>query len=124
MSNQPESDPSAATAPFALVQLAAGYWLSQAVYVAAKLGIADLLAQGPRSAAQLAEAVEAHPDSLYRILRALAGAGMFTEDSDGRFALTPLAEHLRSDVPTTVRNYIIMLGSSWPWRAWGELLAR
>jgi hypothetical protein len=122
MSDQPESEPDATIAPFALVQLATGYWLSQAIYVAAKVGIADLLAQGPRSAAQLAESVGAHPDSLHRILRALAGAGVFREDGDGRFALTPLAEHLRSDVPTTVRNYVIMLGSGWLWRAWGELL--
>ena len=66
--------------------------MAQAVYVAAQLGIADVLAiEGPRSAGDLAERVGADPDALFRVLRALAGVGVFTERTDGTFALNPLA---------------------------------
>ena len=122
MRNQEKSAPTAATAPMSLIGIATGYWLSQALFVAAKLGIADLLANGPRSAPQLAEIVDVHPGALYRILRALAGAGVFTEDTNGRFELTPIGECLRSDTPSTVLPYILMFGSEWHWRAWGELM--
>ena len=68
-------------------QLMTGYRVSQALYVAAKLGIADLLADGPRNAEDLARSAGAHPPSLHRLLRALASVGVLAED-EGRFALT------------------------------------
>src|SRR5688572_4545285 len=84
-----------------------GYWLSQALYVAAKLGLADLLKDGPRTADELALATKTHPRSLYRLLRALASVGVFAEHDKRRFSLTPLAECLRSDVPGSQRAMAI-----------------
>ena len=81
------------------------YQVSQAIHVVATLGIADLLEDGPRSADELAEATGAHATALYRILRALASVGVFAEETDGRFGLTPLAEHLRTDVPGSLRSW-------------------
>jgi hypothetical protein len=102
-------------------RLITGYWNTQALYVAAKLGIADLLASGPRSANDLAQATNVHAPSLYRLLRALASLGVFAEDGGGRFQLTPLAACLRSDVPGSQRTLAIMSGEE-QYRAWGELL--
>src|SRR5579859_4528800 len=82
-----------------MVRLATGHWVTQALYAAAKLGIADLLAEGPLTPADLAHSAGADAGSLSRVLRALASEGVFAEDSAGRFALTPLAECLRADVP-------------------------
>ena len=105
----------------ALLQLAAGFWISRAISVAAKLGIADLLGEGPRGCDDLARATGVHAPTLYRLLRALAGVGVFAEAEDGRFALTPMAECLRTDAPNSIRAYAIMLGEDWFWRAWGDL---
>lgn len=80
-----------------------------ALRVVSDLGIADHLAAGPRSAGELAEATGTHEDSLYRVLRALAGQGLFTEDRQRRFALTALSELLRSDHPHTVRRMFQMI---------------
>jgi hypothetical protein len=75
-----------------------GYQVSQAIAVAARLGIADLLAGGPLDCDALARATEAHPDALYRLLRFLAGEGVFSEVAPRRFGLTPLADLLRTDL--------------------------
>lgn len=104
-----------------LARLMSGYWLSQAVYVAAKLGLADALHAGPRTAVDLARESGAHAPSLYRLLRALASIGIFAEDDDARFTLTPLAEPLRSDVPGSQRALAIMMGEE-HYRAYGDLL--
>lgn len=120
--SQDGSNTAAASASMALLQMASGSWIGQAVHVAAKLGIADLLEDGPKSPAALAEATGAHADALHRLLRALASLGVFAEEADGRFALTPTAEGLRTNAPDSLRAYAIMLGESWHWRAWGELL--
>src|SRR5215218_2263243 len=84
--------------------LISGGWIAQAVGVAAELGIADLLADGPKSSNELAQATGSHPRALYRLLRTLASIGVFTESAPRRFALTPMAELLRSDSPTSVRG--------------------
>ena len=99
-----------------------GSWVAQAIYVAAKLQIADLLRDGPQASTALAETTGAHPRALYRVLRALASVGIFSEDEQGRFSLTPLAEPLRSDVPGSVRAFSVMQGSEWAWRSWGEIM--
>lgn len=104
-----------------LFHLVGGYWHTQAIYVAAKLRIADHLNDGPRTMEELAEATGAHTGSLYRLLRALASIEIFAEDSDGRFSLTPLAEPLRSNFEGSQRSMAIMRGE-WQYRAWGELL--
>lgn len=104
-----------------MARLISGYWISQAIYAAAKLGLADLLKNGPRTAEDLAHATQTHAPSLYRLLRALASVGVFAEDDQRRFSLTPLAETLRSDVPGSQWSMAIMMGEE-HYRAYGELL--
>jgi len=105
----------------ALQNMILGKWVSQAVSVAAKLGIADSLKEGPRSCDELARMNQVDSPSLYRLLRALASMGVFTEVADGRFALTPVAEFLRSDVQGSLRAVAMMSGEDWTWRPWGDL---
>src|SRR5258708_24063079 len=105
-----------------LWRMIGGYHLSQLVPVAAKLRIADQLAGGARTVAQLAAATNTHADSLYRVLRTLAGMGIFYEEEDYRFRLTPAAEMLRSGVPGSLRAHAEAAGEEWQWRPWGALL--
>lgn len=109
------------TAQDQVARLLTGFWTTQTIYVAAKLGIADCLRQGPQTAAELARLTQTHPDALYRLLRALASLGLFAEDDRQRFSLTPLANCLRSDVPGSLQPLAIMRGE-WQYQAWGELL--
>ena len=102
-------------------QMLTGYWVSQALYVAAKLGLADLLAAGPQSSANLAAQTGTHAPSLYRLLRALGSFGIFREETPDRFALTALAEPLRTDVPNSVRGLAIFAGDPQSWLPWGDL---
>jgi hypothetical protein len=102
-------------------QIFAGCWITQGVWVAAELGIADLLVNGPRTAEELAEKTQTHGGALYRVLRALASVGIFAQDPDGRFSLTPHANLLRSDVADSQRSFAIMMGAEFH-KAWGELL--
>ncbi len=88
----------------ALWQLISGSERIQLLYVAAKLGIADLLKDGPRGSDELAKSIGAHPRTLYRVLRALATLGVFTENEDGTFDLTPLSELLQTGVPESLRS--------------------
>ncbi|HEY7154858.1 MAG TPA: methyltransferase, partial [Gemmataceae bacterium] len=104
-----------------IARMLTGYWIAQSLHVAAQLGIADLLKDGPQTVAHLAEATGTHARSLYRLLRALASESVFVEDEQGRFALTPLGECLRSDVPNSQRSMAIMNGEE-HYRCWGELL--
>jgi ubiquinone/menaquinone biosynthesis C-methylase UbiE len=76
---------------------------------------------GPKDCDELARANQVDAGSLYRLLRALAGVGVFVEVDDHRFGLTPIAEFLRSDVPRSLRAVAIMAGEDWTWRPWGEL---
>lgn len=110
-----------ASPPDLMNRLIAGYCTTQVVYVAAKLGIADLLHEGPRTAADLAAATGTHAPSLYRLLRAAASLGVFQETAPQTFELTPLAEQLRSDIPTSQRALAIMSGEE-HFASWGELL--
>jgi ubiquinone/menaquinone biosynthesis C-methylase UbiE len=104
-----------------LLQLTSGYWVSQAIYVVAKLGIADILKDGSKSCEDLAKATGAHVQSLSRIMRALASVGVFAEIDGGRFGLTPLAGPLQAGAPDSMCAWAIMLGEE-SYRAWGELL--
>jgi SAM-dependent methyltransferase len=101
--------------------MATGYWLSRCLYVAAKLGLADALAAGELSVETLAQKVGANPDALYRVLRALASVGVFSETENRSFRLTPLATYLQKDVPGSVRSLTIMMGEE-HYHAWGNLL--
>src|SRR5262249_1970113 len=103
-----------------LDQMITGYWISQAIYAAAKFGIADHLKDGPKTVAELAGATGTNPDALYLLLGALASVGIFTEGESRRFALTPLAEPLQSDVAGSKRALALMSGDE-QFRAWAEI---
>jgi hypothetical protein len=98
-----------------------GYQVSQALHVAAALGLADLLAAGPQSSEDLAAACGAHPDSLYRLLRALATIGVLDAEADSRFALTEVGAELRSDVPGSEHAHAVFIGRDYHWNAWSQL---
>lgn len=102
-------------------QMFGGSWITQGIWVAAELGIADLLTDGSRTAGELAEKTHTHSNALYRVLRALASVGIFAEDAHGRFSLTPLADLLRTDASASQRPFAIMMGAEFH-GAWGELL--
>ncbi|WP_224369576.1 acetylserotonin O-methyltransferase [Hyalangium versicolor] len=104
-----------------LVDLGFGFILSGALAAATELGVADRLVQGPKSPALLAEELGADADALFRVLRLLASAGVFTEDSEGRFSLTPSSELLRSQVPGSLRDAVLMLTQKIFWAPTGEL---
>jgi ubiquinone/menaquinone biosynthesis C-methylase UbiE len=105
-----------------MTQMILSYMTTQAIYVAAKLGIADLLKDGPRSSAELAKETGTQARALYRVLRALAGIGVFTEVEPDCFALTPLAETLRSDTHGSLRGTAIYMGDDWHLRVWGDIM--
>jgi hypothetical protein len=92
-----------------LVQMALAYWTSRLLYAAAHLGLADHLAQTPKTAAELAEPTATDAPSLYRLLRTLASFGIFTEDPAHRFALTPLGEALKTGAAGSVRSTVLTM---------------
>lgn len=114
-SNQPD-------ARWALHRLITGHYVSRAVYVAAKLGIADLLKDGPRNCSGLAAATHTHAASLQRLLRLLASAGVLAETEDGDFHLTSIGELLRSDAPESQYRQAMLFAGPYQQRAWSRLL--
>jgi O-methyltransferase len=106
-----------------LQELIGSMRVTQLIYVAATLGIAEQLKDGPKSIAELASTAAVDPNALYRVLRALASHGIFAETGESHFALTPQAELLREDVPGSLRAWAMMLGGESFWKPWGELLA-
>jgi SAM-dependent methyltransferase len=109
------------SAPAALFQMATGYWVSQAIYVAAKLGIADLLKDGPQSCVALAAATGSDGPSIFRLMRALASVGVFSHVGRDCFALSRLAESLQADIPGSLRAMVITIGEI-HYQACGNLL--
>jgi hypothetical protein len=107
--------------PFALFRMITGYYVSRAIYVVARLGIADHLSEGSLRVDDLAKATATHAPSLKRVLRLLASAGVFAEEADGRFALTPIGACLRADVPGSMRATALLFGGITQ-QAWGDLL--
>src|SRR5262245_56071022 len=105
-------------------QLLLGFMATQAIHVAAKLGIADLVRETPKTADELALATQTHGPSLQRLLHMLTGVGIFAEDAAGRFRHTPLSETLRRDHHQSLRNVAVMWGGPFLWRPWGELYER
>lgn len=105
-----------------LLQMAMAHWTSHVVYVAAKLGLADLLAKGPMSAEQLAERTETHAPSLYRLMRTLASLGIMSEDTSHRFSLTPIGEAMKTGAPGSARSTILTISSPWWAAGFGELM--
>jgi len=101
-----------------LLEIVNSAWMPQALRTAAELGVPDLLADGSRTAADLASASGAHTASLHRLLRALVTIDVLVEDDDGAFALTPMGGLLRADVDGTVRAWTIYQGRD-VWDEWG-----
>src|SRR5215510_12461868 len=105
-----------------MLQMITGFWVSRTIYVAAKLGLADLVKDGAKTAEELAKATGTHPPSLYRVLRALASVGVFVEDDQRRFAQTPLSETLRSDIMGSLRAMAMAELGQEHFPAWGNLM--
>lgn len=115
------SDGGGESARDSLFRFLSGFRLTQALYVSAKLGMADRLAAGPKDAETLAREVGVDPDRLFRVLRALASFGVLSLDGAGRFRLTELGEYLRTDVPGSLEAFAVFSGEE-SYRAFGELL--
>ena len=105
-----------------MFRLIMGRWVSQLIYVAAKLELADRLKHGPRTAEELATAAEVQAPALYRVLRAMASVGVFAETKGKRFKLTPLAATLQKAVPGSMHAAALMLGEKYLQDAWAQLL--
>jgi hypothetical protein len=110
------------SAAFSLLELMQGSVLTQAIAAAAKLGIADVLADGPLAAEEIANRVGADPEATYRLLRMLSGYSVFAVQPDGRFDLTPMADALRDDAPDSMRGMAVLMGHPVLWEDWGHLL--
>ncbi|HYV25702.1 MAG TPA: methyltransferase [Pyrinomonadaceae bacterium] len=107
--------------PLQMLQLMSGFWISRCVYIIAKLGIADLLKEGPKNAAELASASGAHAPSLFRVLRALAAVDVLTQSDDNRFGNTPMSETL-CEGPASLRWFAMTELGEEHYPAWGELM--
>lgn len=105
----------------AMIRLVVGAYAAQAICVAARLGVADVLATGPQPVDVIARRVGAHESALYRLLRALGDVDVVAELDDRSFALTPLGEILRSDVPGSLRAWATLIGMPFWHRSWSEL---
>lgn len=109
-------------APIVLLDLIMSSMVTQAIGVAAKLAIADILRDGPLDGDQIAAAAGSDADATSRLIRTLAGHGIFQELSDGRFALTPLADALRADAQWSMRGMALLLSHPLHWEDWGHLI--
>lgn len=105
-----------------IMQLSMGAMVTQAIFVAAKLDIADILADGEKHIDEIAREAGAHSPSLYRILRSLASLGVFNETQARTFANTPLSEVLRADIPGSMRDSMIFMGEPWHYNVYGNML--
>jgi hypothetical protein len=110
-----------AASPADLVRMVNGMMVSQVLHVIATLGVADLLAAGPRTSEDLAPVVHAIPRPLYRLMRAAASLGVLAEDETGAFCLTPLGQYLRTDHPQSVRGWAVYAGDPAFWGTWQHL---
>jgi ubiquinone/menaquinone biosynthesis C-methylase UbiE len=106
----------------ALTQMIMGSLGAQSIYVAAKLGISDLLADGPKTVEDLASATNTDAPSLYRVLRALSSLGVYFEEENKTFRLNEFAELLGSKCPKSLRDVAIFMGEDWHWNVWGRTL--
>ena len=111
----PDPDRAASTLPphLQLIEMGTAYRVSRIVYAAAKLGLADHLAAGPRSAAELAGPLKLHAASLHRLMRTMASLELLAERPEQRFALTALGEALKTGAPSSARASLLMIGSRW-----------
>lgn len=105
-----------------LIQMGMGFWVSRILYAAAKLSLADRLAEGPKSAAELAGQTNTYAPALYRLMRTLAGLGVLTEDSSQRFTLTALGQALQIGAPGSARATILALAGDMWYQGWQHIL--
>jgi hypothetical protein len=105
-----------------LMQLASGCLVAPAIYIVAKLGIADILRDGPKTSAEIAELTGADPDSLYRVLRATSSVGVLVEQPGRSFANSPVSETLREDWPRSTRAMTLWMLEPAHWVVYGELM--
>jgi hypothetical protein len=104
-----------------LQQLIQGFQVTQCIYVAAKLGITDMLKDGPRTSEELAQATGTHAPSLYRVLRLLTAVGLLTEGEAYSFALTPLGAYLQTGVPGSMHDTVLCYSEKTPLARLGGL---
>lgn len=114
--SEPSPDPAAT-----LLQLINGYQVSQAIHVAVTLGIPDLLGSGSCTNGELAARTQSHPPALYRLLRALASAGILHEHPDEVFSLATLGQGLRSDAEQSLAGWAAFMGRPYQWQLWSNL---
>ena len=107
--------------PAAVFRLITGMWAAKAAATAASLRIPDVLAQGPKTADEVARAIGANPAAVYRLMRGIASVGVLAATPDGKFGLTPVGEILRSDVPGSMRSAIVAEMAPGHWLPWGDL---
>lgn len=119
MNQQPQPEPK--PPHLEMLEIATGHFRSQAIYVAAALGIADLLEDGPKNCGELSRAAGAHPEALYRLLRALVSIGVFERNKNGDFQLNRLASTLLRNSPNSVRNAALLAGARFHWDSWSHL---
>ena len=105
-----------------MLSMITGFWVSRSLYIAASLGVADLLKGGPKTISDLAAATGTHDGSLYRVLRALASVGVFQETAPGQFSTTALSATLESDIPASLRAFAMAELGQEHYRAWEDLM--
>ena len=108
--------------PEVMFKMITGYWVSQTVGALARLGVCDLLVDGPRRADALASEVGADPSALFRVMRAAASVGVLRQHDDDQFSLTPIGETLRSNVPGSMRDMAIAQTAVGHWAPWGAFI--
>ncbi|TNY36150.1 methyltransferase [Thermomonospora catenispora] len=111
------------SAAYSLLELIQGAVITQAIFAAARLGVADVLADGPLPAEEIAKRVGSDPDATYRILRTLSGYGVFARRPDGRFENTPMSDKLRDDAQDSMRGMALLMGHPLLWEEWGHLIS-
>lgn len=104
-----------------LLQMFMGYRITQALYVTAKLGIADFLKERPKTSDVLANELSIKSNELFRVLRLLASVGVLMQNEKNEFSLTQTGQYLRTDIEDSLRNLIIFQGDQ-PYKSFGELL--
>lgn len=107
--------------PMQLMHLSFAFMLSSSISIASQHFIADKLVDRPRTADELAAETGLHSRSLYRVLRACASVGVFSEDEQGRFSLTPMAQFLRSDQPGSLRAFTAIMNAPFQYQTWAEI---
>jgi hypothetical protein len=115
------NDSHALPVPAQVFGLVAGMWAAKATAAAASLRIPDVLAHGPKTAAEVAKSIGADASAVFRLMRGIASVGVLSAEPEGRFALTPLGEVLRSDVPGSMRALLVAEMAPGHWGPWGEL---